>query len=62
MDFDQIVAKYPGGRYQAHLGLLFLFYIQTGQVIPVERKLFLFVNAKFSSEMLNGIKLHYSVF
>ena len=23
MDFDQIVAKYPGERYQAHLGLLF---------------------------------------
>ena len=22
MDFDQIVAKYPGERYQAHLGLL----------------------------------------
>ena len=23
MDFDQIVAKFPGERYQAHLGLLF---------------------------------------
>ena len=22
MDFDQIMAKYPGERYQAHLGLL----------------------------------------
>ena len=22
MDFDKIVAKYPGERYQAHLGLL----------------------------------------
>ena len=25
MDFDQIVAKYPGERYQAHLGLLYLY-------------------------------------
>ena len=24
MDYDQIVAEYPGERYQAHLGLLFL--------------------------------------
>ena len=43
MDFDQIVAKYPGERYQAHLGLLFLFYIKTGQVSPFKRKLYFFV-------------------
>ena len=26
MDFEQIVAKYPGERYQAHLGLLYKNY------------------------------------
>ena len=26
MDFDKIVAKYPGDRYQAHLGLLWLLF------------------------------------
>ena len=28
MDFDQIVAKYPGERYQAHLGLLLVIRVK----------------------------------
>ena len=29
MDFDKIVAKYPGELYQAHLGLLFFVFFHS---------------------------------
>ena len=32
MDFDQIVAKYPGERYQAYLGLLFYKHFRRSSV------------------------------
>ena len=28
MDFDKIVGRYPGERYQAHLGLLFHCFLE----------------------------------
>ena len=38
MAFDQIVAKYPGERYQAHLDLLFYKHFRRSSVdLPVDQ-------------------------
>ena len=34
MEFDHIVAKYPGEQYQAHLGLLFIYSLSS-EGLPV---------------------------